>query len=198
MSEYAIRALDATTGDAFARLVEKHNGCGFGGCWCTGSIRERAGPKAKKAAPGRSVSFARGKRTPPWSSTATTRWRGANTARRRSFRASSPKGMGGRSHGGTACLSHHVHLRRQGLSAERRRSCGGSWCPRSDREGGRRGVEGYPHDLQGEKIRSQFLYRHAQPLRGGRLQLRATQGKEELRDAQDGFTVAASRRARVG
>jgi hypothetical protein len=35
MSEYEIRALDASTWDAFARLVEKHNGCGFGGCWCT-------------------------------------------------------------------------------------------------------------------------------------------------------------------
>ena len=35
MSEYAIRALDASTWDAFARLAEKHNGMGFGGCWCT-------------------------------------------------------------------------------------------------------------------------------------------------------------------
>ena len=31
MSEYEIRALDAATWDAFALLVEKHNGCGFGG-----------------------------------------------------------------------------------------------------------------------------------------------------------------------
>jgi hypothetical protein len=35
MSEYEIRALDASTWDAFTRLVETHNGCGFGGCWCT-------------------------------------------------------------------------------------------------------------------------------------------------------------------
>ncbi len=35
MSEYVIRALDASTWDAFARLAEKHNGMGFGGCWCT-------------------------------------------------------------------------------------------------------------------------------------------------------------------
>ena len=34
MSEYAIRALDASTWDAFARLAEKHKGGGFG-CWCT-------------------------------------------------------------------------------------------------------------------------------------------------------------------
>jgi hypothetical protein len=30
MSEYSIKALDASTWDAFARLAEKHNGCGFG------------------------------------------------------------------------------------------------------------------------------------------------------------------------
>lgn len=35
MSEYAIRALDASTSDALAQLVEKHKGCGFGGWWCT-------------------------------------------------------------------------------------------------------------------------------------------------------------------
>src|SRR4026208_178037 len=36
MSEYEIRALDATTWDAFADLVEKHDGGGCGGFWCTG------------------------------------------------------------------------------------------------------------------------------------------------------------------
>jgi hypothetical protein len=88
MSEYEIRALDATTWDAFARLAEKHNGMGFGGCWCTWFHRERAGPTARWAAPGRSVSFARGERTPLWSSTARPRWRGVNTALRKSFRGS--------------------------------------------------------------------------------------------------------------
>ena len=34
MSAYTIRALDSETWDAFARLVERHNGV-FGGCWCT-------------------------------------------------------------------------------------------------------------------------------------------------------------------
>lgn len=35
MSEYTVRPLDLETWDAFARLCEKHNGMGFGGCWCT-------------------------------------------------------------------------------------------------------------------------------------------------------------------
>lgn len=34
MSEYVVRALDASTWDAFAGVVERHNGI-FGGCWCT-------------------------------------------------------------------------------------------------------------------------------------------------------------------
>jgi GNAT superfamily N-acetyltransferase len=34
MTDYAVRPLDAETWDAFARLLERHNGV-FGGCWCT-------------------------------------------------------------------------------------------------------------------------------------------------------------------
>src|SRR3954447_6072127 len=31
---YAIKPLDASTWDAYARMMERHNGV-FGGCWCT-------------------------------------------------------------------------------------------------------------------------------------------------------------------
>ena len=34
MSHYVVKPLDASTWDAFARLVERHSGV-FGGCWCT-------------------------------------------------------------------------------------------------------------------------------------------------------------------
>jgi len=34
MGDFAVKALDADTWDAFARLAERHNGV-FGGCWCT-------------------------------------------------------------------------------------------------------------------------------------------------------------------
>ena len=51
MSEYVIRALDASTWAAFARLAEKHNGMGFGGCWCTW-FHSRAGrPEGEKGRP---------------------------------------------------------------------------------------------------------------------------------------------------
>jgi ribosomal protein S18 acetylase RimI-like enzyme len=41
MPKYAIRALGPDTWDAFAALVEKHNGV-WGGCWCTWFHGERA------------------------------------------------------------------------------------------------------------------------------------------------------------
>jgi GNAT superfamily N-acetyltransferase len=34
MTDYVVKPLDASTWDAFARLLERHNGV-FGGCWCT-------------------------------------------------------------------------------------------------------------------------------------------------------------------
>ncbi len=50
MSEYAIRALDASMWDAFARLAEKHNGCGFG-CWCTWFHSRDGRPEGEKGRP---------------------------------------------------------------------------------------------------------------------------------------------------
>jgi GNAT superfamily N-acetyltransferase len=36
MTEYTIKPLDSETWDAYARLLDKHKGAGFGaGCWCT-------------------------------------------------------------------------------------------------------------------------------------------------------------------
>ena len=33
-TDYVVKPLDPSTWDAFARLLERHNGV-FGGCWCT-------------------------------------------------------------------------------------------------------------------------------------------------------------------
>lgn len=104
--------------------------------------------------------------------------------------------MGGRSHGEAARLSHHVHLRRQGLSAERRRSRRGLWSPRSDRDGV---VEGYPHDLQGEKMRSQFLYSATRSLfEEVGFSYERPKGKKNCVMRTMVAPVKASRRARVG
>src|SRR5213076_1580500 len=51
MSEYAIKPLDASTWDAFARLAEKHNGMGFGGCWCTWFHSRVGRPEGEKGRP---------------------------------------------------------------------------------------------------------------------------------------------------
>ena len=63
-------------------------------------------------------------------------------------------------------------------------------------------VEGYPHDLQGEKIRSQFLYSATRSLfEEIRFSYERPKGKEELRDAQNRFTrrtvLTGSRREKV-
>jgi GNAT superfamily N-acetyltransferase len=51
MSEYEIRALDASTWGPFARLAEKHNGMGFGGCWCTWFHSRVGRPEGEKGRP---------------------------------------------------------------------------------------------------------------------------------------------------
>ena len=47
-TQYTIRALDETTWDAFAALVERNNGV-FGGCWCIGFHPEGGDRKATAA-----------------------------------------------------------------------------------------------------------------------------------------------------
>ena|SRR5436190_23531933 len=51
MSEYEIRALDASTWDAYAGLLDKHKGCGFGGCWCTWFHSREGRPEGLKGRP---------------------------------------------------------------------------------------------------------------------------------------------------
>jgi hypothetical protein len=139
MSEYAIKPLDASTWDAFARLAEKHNGMGFGGCWCTWFHSRVGRPEGDKRPPLEGASRSRGRRSRR--PRLRRRRRGGVVSVRLYGRASehpSPEGLRVEPHGGAARLPPHVHLRRQGLSTERRRRRGASRCPRSDREGRRR------------------------------------------------------------
>jgi len=48
MTPFTIKALDETTWDAFAALVERNNGV-FGGCWCMGFHPEGVGKHATPA-----------------------------------------------------------------------------------------------------------------------------------------------------
>ncbi len=51
-SAYTIKALDETTWQAFATLVERNNGI-FGGCWCMGFHPKEASQDPPSAAPNR-------------------------------------------------------------------------------------------------------------------------------------------------
>ena len=139
MSEYEIRALDAATWDAFALLVEKHNGCGFGGCWCTWFHSREGRPEGEMGRPWKERLVREGKAHAALvfdgdAAVAWCQYGSPEELPRIYHRKEWEAGLTG----GATRLSHHVHLRRQGLSAERRRSRGGPWSPRSDREGGRR------------------------------------------------------------
>ena len=48
---YEIRALSSGTWDAYAALMNRHNGGGFGGCWCTWFHREKHSAPQSDAPP---------------------------------------------------------------------------------------------------------------------------------------------------
>jgi len=50
MSEYEIKALDLRRGMRIA-AVDKHKGCGFGGCWCTWFHSREGRPEGEKGRP---------------------------------------------------------------------------------------------------------------------------------------------------
>ena len=115
------------------------DGMGFGGCWCTWFHSREGRPEGEKGRPWKERLVREGKARAAlvFDGDAAVAWcqygspeELPNIHHRKDYEASR--------HGGAARLSPHVHLRRQGLSAERRRRCGASWCHRADREGGRR------------------------------------------------------------
>jgi hypothetical protein len=165
MSDYAIRALDAATWDAFAHLAEKHNGAGFG-CWCTWFHTRVDRPEGEIGRPWKERLVREGKAHAAlvFDGDAAVAWcqYGSPDELPRIYHR---KEVRRDPHGGGARLSRHVFLRRQGLPTERRRSGGASWCPRPDREGGRRRGRGLPTGHAGQEgFVLVPLQRHAQPL----------------------------------
>ena len=157
MSEYAIRALDASTWDAFARLAEKHKGGGFVVAGARGSIRARAGPRARLAAlEGASRSRGNAHAALVFDDDAAVAWcqygspeelpRIHHRKEYEATRTDEPPDY------------HHVHLRdrdyrRKGVAGVALR---GALDLIAKAGGGV--VEGYPQDTQGKKISSTFLY----------------------------------------
>ena len=151
MTQYEIKPLDANTWDAFARLVERHNGV-FGGCWWTWfhtfhgektfTAEDNRALKERLVKDGRAHAALvfDGEEAVAWASTAPPmNCRTSSTAR--STRP--PRG---------ARLPGHVDLRGQevpekGVTAT---ALGGAIDLIARAGGGV--VEGYPHDTDGRKV----------------------------------------------
>lgn len=159
MSEYAIRLLDASTWDAFARLAEKHNGCGFGGCWCTwfhfvGRPEGEKGRSLKE----RLVREGRAHAALVFDGDAAVAWcqygspdELPNIHHRKEYEATRADELPDYR---ITCIFVDRDYRRRGVAGVALR---GALDLIAKAGGGV--VEGYPHDLQeGEKMRAQFLY----------------------------------------
>jgi GNAT superfamily N-acetyltransferase len=159
MSEYAVRALDASTWDAFARLVEKHNGCGFGGCWCTWFHTREGRPEGEVGRPWKERLVREGKAHAALvfdgdAAVAWCQYGSPEELPRIYHRKEWEAGLTGEPPAyRLTCIFVDRDYRRKGLAGVAIR---GALDLIAKAGGGV--VEGYPHDLQGEKMRSQFLY----------------------------------------
>ena len=203
MSEYAIKPLDATTWDAYARLLDKHNGCGFGGCWCTWFHSREGRPEGEMGRPWKERLVREGKAHAAlvFDGDAAVAWcqfgspdELPNIHHRKDYEANRTEELPDYR---LTCIFVDRDYRRKGVAGVALR---GALDLIAEAGGGV--VEGYPQDLpEGKKISSNVpLQRHAQPLRADRLQLRPAQGQEPLRDAQDGRgrQEASTRSRRTG
>jgi GNAT superfamily N-acetyltransferase len=160
LSEYTVRALDASTWDAFARLVEKHNGCGFGGCWCTWFHSREGRPEGLKGRPWKERLVREGNAHAAlvFDGDAAVAWCQYGSPEEL------PRIHHRKQYDATAtdeppdyritCIFVDRDYRRKGVAGVALR---GALDLIATAGGGV--VEGYPHDLkQGEKMRPQFLY----------------------------------------
>ena len=190
MSEYAIRPLDASTWDAFARLAEKHNGMGFGGCWCTWFHSREGRPEGEMGRPWkeRLVREGNAHAAVVFDGDAAVAWcqfgspeELPNIHHRKDYEANRTEEPPDYR---LTCIFVDRDYRRKGVGGVALR---GALDLIAKAGGGV--VEGYPQDHAGQEDLGQVpLQHHAQPLRADRLQLSAPQGQEPLRDAQDGVT----------
>jgi len=200
MNEYEIRALDATTWDAFADLVEKHNGCGFGGCWCTwfhtreGRREGELGRPWKERLVREGTAHAAlvfdGDAAVAWAQYGSPEelpriyhrkeWEAGLTGEPPAYRIT--------------CIFVDRDYRRNGLAAVAVRGA----LELIARVGGGV-VEGYPHDLQGRTMRSQFLYSATRTMfEELGFSYERPKGKGNCVMRTTVAPVKASRRARVG
>jgi GNAT superfamily N-acetyltransferase len=159
VSEYAIRGLDASTWDAFARLVEKHNGCGFGGCWCTYFHTREGRPEGEKGRPWKERLVREGKAHAAlvFDGDAAVAWAqyGSPEELPRIYHAKEwEAGLKGEPPAyRITCIFVDRDYRRKGVAGMALR---GALDLIAQAGGGV--VEGYPHDVQGKRMSAKFLY----------------------------------------
>ena len=201
MSEYVIRALDASTWDAFARLAEKHNGMGFGGCWCTWFHSREGRPEGEMGRPWKERLVREGDAHAAlvFDGEAAVAWAQygspdelPNIHHRKNYEATRTEELPDYR---ITCIFVDRDYRRTGVAGVALR---GALDLIAKAGGGV--VEGYPQDLpQGKRISSKFLYNVTRGLYElDRVQLRPAQGQEPLRDAHNRLTRRRVSPARVG
>jgi GNAT superfamily N-acetyltransferase len=160
VSDYAIKALDASTWDAFARLVEKHNGCGFGGCWCTWFHSREGRPEGEKGRPWKERLVREGNAHAAlvFDGDAAVAWAQYGSPdelpRIHHKKEYDTTATGEPPDYRITCIFVDKDYRRTGVAGVALRGA----LDLIAKEGGG-GVEGYPHDLQeGETMRAQFLH----------------------------------------
>ena len=200
MSEYAIRALDATTWDAFARLVEKHNGCGFGGCWCTWFHSREGRPEGEVGRPWKERLVREGRAHAALvldgdAAVAWCQYGSPEELPRIYHRKEWAAGLTGEPPAyRITCIFVDRDYRRKGVAGAAVR---GALELIANAGGGV--VEGYPHDLQGETMRAQFLYSATRSLfEEIGFSYERPKGKKNCVMRMTVAPVGASRRTRVG
>ena len=142
MSEYVTKPLDASTWDAFGRLAEKHNGMGFGGCWCTWFHSREGRPEGEKGRPWKERLVREGDAHAAlvFDGNAAVAW----------CQFGSPEELPDYR---LTCIFVDRDYRRKGVAGVALRG-----ALELIAEAGGGVVEGYPQDTQGKKISAKFLY----------------------------------------
>jgi GNAT superfamily N-acetyltransferase len=152
------QALDAATWDAFARLAEKHNGV-WGGCWCTWFHSRVGRPEGEKGRPWKERLVREGKAHAAlvFDGNVAVGWcqfgspdelpRIYHRKEYEATRTEEPPDYR------ITCFFVDRDYRRKGVAALALR---GALDLIAEAGGGV--VEGYPHDTQGKKVSSSFLY----------------------------------------
>jgi hypothetical protein len=185
MIEYTLKPLGLDTWDAYARLIERHNGI-WGGCWRTWFHRsvteKRENTEGNCALKERLVKEGKAHAALVFDDDVAVGWcqygppgELPNIHHRKEYEA------------GLSKLPDYLHFRGQGVPAQRGvRGCTAR-CAEANRRGRRwcrGGVSTRPQ--REESLGLIPLQRHSEALRTGWLHLPAAQGPGQLRDEQDG------------